>query len=490
MKTLNEMKAYLESDFNAEDVQLAGLFMDSRAVVENSVFVAIQGEINHGLAFLEQAIKQGAVCVLSDQPVQGDCSIPVIVDEGLKYKLSALAKWFYDDPSSRVKLIGVTGTNGKTSTVHYLAQLLSENAKVAIMGTLGNGIIGSLKPTANTTLETLALNHFLYEFVRQGVDYVVMEVSSHAIALGRIAGLKFEVLALTQVTRDHLDFHETEQHYRQSKKDLFLNYHAEYWVLNSDDTLGGELTKESVTAEILTYAKYREDAHLFFKQLKFNVHGFSGQCFYDSQCYEINVSLMGEFNAENLLCALGICMVLGVSWSQIESVQKRLKPVAGRMEPVYFSPSVLVDYAHTPDALKSVLIAVKQHLSSLEDARLWVVFGCGGNRDQGKRSLMGQIAENLADRVVVTDDNPRYENPEKITEDILQGMTTTPLVIHNRSQAIQFVAQEALPSDIVVVAGKGHEDYQEIQGIKYPMQDENLIRSAFDLNKESQNNGR
>jgi len=485
MKSLHELIQFLDLDMMADDVALQGLFIDSRAVTPNSVFVAVQGEQHHGLEFVDKAIEQGAVLVLTDRIVENQNEIPQLFIEDLNSRLPQLAKWFYQDPSSRLKVIGITGTNGKTSSAHYLAQLLNPHANVAVMGTLGNGLLGELKPSPNTTLETLALNHLLNEFVQQQVEYVVMEVSSHAVALQRIAGLQFEVLALTQVTRDHLDFHQTEQAYREVKKSLFLEYPAQHWVLNTEDAMGLWLAKNAQQPSVIGYAKQLKsgvDSTLYFQSVNYDVDGFSGACFYQAAVYPLRVSLMGVFNVENLLCALGCCQALGFSWQQLEDTLVDLKPVAGRMQIVHQSPTVLIDYAHTPDALHSLLVACKQHLSN-SVAKLWLVFGCGGDRDQGKRPLMGKVAQSIADQVVITDDNPRYEDPRHIVEQILEGMTTSPVVIHNRSQAVQFVVEQAQADDMIVIAGKGHEDYQDIQGVKYPLQDAVLVERAFNQTK-------
>lgn len=498
---------------------LKNLFTNSSEMTQGGVFLALAGTQKHGIEFLDQALEKGAVCVITDkmpaEPVA--LQIPLLMIDDLAQRLAGLADWFYQRPSQKIKVIGITGTNGKTSTAHYIAQIFSQSYSVAILGTLGNGVFGALLPSANTTLEVVSLNRKLHEFVELGVDYVVMEVSSHAIALGRIQNIRFEALALTQVTRDHLDFHETEGAYRQTKASLFLNYPAKFRVLNLSDELGHSIMEtlaQSVDEKVYGYAlsddmcrqavtdlQTEVDAGfscVTFQELTFSPAGMAGVIslshFDDLQTESKQLSkmsfastLMGSFNAENLICAVTLAVGCGLSLSAIEEGIKQLTAVSGRMEKVNEHPLILIDYAHTPDALFSALTAIKQHFMD-EKITLWLVFGCGGDRDTGKRPLMGKVAEQLSDQIVITDDNPRNEDPEQIAAQIRQGMSSSADVeiIHDRAQAIEYAIRHAEPQDVVLIAGKGHENYQEIQGQRYFMSDAVLTDLTLrDLEKET-----
>jgi UDP-N-acetylmuramoyl-L-alanyl-D-glutamate--2,6-diaminopimelate ligase len=518
MKSLHELIEFLAIDLQQQKMaaseslvlmrQLSHLYTSSSEITENSVFIALPGSRCHGIEYMDQAIERGAVCILTDHLPEHieSTDVPVFLVNDLVEQLSGLADWFYQRPSQRVKVIGITGTNGKTSTAHYIAQLLSQQHSVGVLGTLGNGVLGQLIPSANTTLEVVSLNRKLEEFARLGVEYVVMEVSSHAIALGRIQNIRFEGLALTQVTRDHLDFHETEEAYRETKAKLFLEYPAKFRVLNLGDSLGKSIMEtlaQSIGEVVFGYAlndsfcelaksdlKSESDAMfscVSFKELSFVPAGMDGvislSLFKKSESLghsdlTFNAGLMGTFNAENLLCAVTVAYGCGLPLSEIETGVHALTPVSGRMEKVHEQPLILIDYAHTPDALASALHAVQQHFASSGDGeqkqgKLWLVFGCGGDRDKGKRPLMGEVAEKLADFIIITDDNPRNEAPEDIVADIIKGMSkaSAAQIIHDRAQAVEYAIRHAEPCDIVMIAGKGHENYQEIQGQRFFMSD-------------------
>lgn len=492
MKTLAELATYLNLVHITDEVgaiSLTDLWVDSRSVTEKSVFIALQGTQSHGAEYAEQAEKLGASCILLEkipglviyEPQSKHCKVWVI--ENLAQKLAELAKWFYQNPSASLKLIGITGTNGKTSTSHYIAQLLdAQQHRVALMGTLGNGFLNQLTPSPNTTMDVVSVNRELRRLKTEGAEYVVMEVSSHAITLGRIKGLKFEVLALTQVTRDHLDFHQTEKAYREAKKTLFLDYDANVYVLNLDDEVGVELssllTQKHKT--LIHFSETKPAVEVCLETFKLSPKGMSGKLQIGDQMIRFKLPLLGQFNVENALCTASVVKACGFSAEQIEQTLSVMTSVAGRMELIHHKncPSVVIDYAHTPDALEAVLLAAKAHQTH-KKSRLWLVFGCGGNRDSGKRPLMGLVAERYADEVVLTDDNPRDESPELIIAEIQSGLSHPTKVIHNRAEAIQFAVASASPKDTVVIAGKGHEDYQEIKGKRYPLQDKALALSAL-----------
>lgn len=486
MKGLNALFTFLGLDVTGfANVPVSKLTIDSRQVEPGTVFIALPGISCHGMAFAGQAEKMGACAILTDAAGLADFDVserecPVYSVKGLKGRLPDLAKWFYDDPSRRVKIIGITGTNGKTSTSHYVGQLLQATGyKVALMGTLGNGVIGELQPSQNTTLEVLVLNEWLANFAHQEVDYVVMEVSSHAVSLNRIAGLQFDVVALTQVTRDHLDFHGSEAEYRAAKKQLFELYPSRCQVLNLDDETGAVLA-EQTHQTILTYSQVSTGADVRLQSVSFLPKGLRGRLQLPAGECRFDLPLMGGFNVENLLCAVSCAWCCGLDSSDIQKAVTYLRAVPGRMEVMTHPnrPTVVIDYAHTPGALQAVLAAVGQHLPTGQDD-LWVVFGCGGDRDKGKRPLMGQVAAQLSGHVILTDDNPRSESPQAIVADIQAGFDTSADVIHDREQAISTAIQQAGSQAVVVVAGKGHEDYQEINGQRWPMSDQGAVERAF-----------
>lgn len=494
-KTLNQVASRLSQPSREEDRDLTDCWVDARQVSAGSVFIALEGTQCHGAEFIEQALERDVALILisaSGLTKQQQQTFLVKAEtrrvicwvvEGLAQKLPGLVSWFYDFPSHRLQVMGITGTNGKTSTAHFTAQLGHlAGKKVALMGTLGNGLWGHLKPSPNTTLEVVALQRNLAQFVAQGVDWVVMEVSSHAITLGRIAGVQFFATALTQVTRDHLDFHGNLQAYRDAKASLFMDYVAQSTVLNVDDALGQAIRERllsglahSLTASsnILSYG-HDHSATLQLEQVDYRPDGMRLTCHYQGDSQVWSVPLMGDFNVENLLCAVSLALVAGCSFKDLAGWVSQLKPVAGRLQLASQKPYVLVDYAHTPDALGSVLQAVRVHL--LPQAKLWLVFGCGGDRDQGKRPLMGEVAQQWADQVVITDDNPRFEDPKQIVSQIIAGMQKPPTVIHARDQAIVWALSQMQNEDCLVIAGKGHEQTQEVQGKKIPFDDVVQVR--------------
>ncbi|GKT11665.1 MAG: UDP-N-acetylmuramoyl-L-alanyl-D-glutamate--2,6-diaminopimelate ligase [Thiomicrorhabdus sp.] len=528
MKTLKQLAQFIKNASLLSEgvgaVEVTHLSIDSRQVQAGDCFVAFQGLTSHGLDFLESVLKQEPALILSDRPLTDKqkvllasyppCSFWQVED--LESKLAVLADWFYDQPSQRVKVIGITGTNGKTSSAFYAAQLLdSLGEKVALIGTLGNGIFGCghLASTSNTTPDVVSVHRLLSEYISAGAQRVVMEVSSHALELGRIQQVQFETIALTQVTRDHMDFHGTVEAYQSAKMKLFTDYDSKYKVLNLNDEVGCQLVKK------LTESPFEEGGGVWGYQLaeqatvstdyllgllagekcQLKAHGFSMtlNCqmlsSVQGQKAMVDVPLMGAFNVENLLCALSIVLV-GMDeskrkdrWPHLIKQLQVLQSVEGRMQQVEMAkncPTIIVDFAHTPDALGQVLSAVKQHLSGEQAGQLWVIFGCGGDRDQGKRPLMARIAEAIADHVLVTSDNPRFEEPQRIIEQIMQGFNrpTVVQVETDRKIAIQWGLTQASKQDIVVIAGKGHEDYQDIKGVKTPFKDEQIVLDWMEQN--------
>lgn len=495
-------------------VQLADLQLDSRQLKRGDVFIALQGLNGHGLDYLQQALTAQVACVLADRALTqneqacldshgtANAEPAVLVVDGLSKQLAALASWFYDQPGKKLKVVGITGTNGKTSTAHYLAQLLLLlGQQPALIGTLGNGLMTDLNniklaTALNTTPDVVSVFRLLNQFYQQGANWVVMEVSSHALELGRIEQLEFEVVALTQVTRDHLDFHGTERVYQQAKTKLFTDYKSQHQVVNISDSVGRTLAEQANLQQPFLYSVQSEArAQLQCLESELSAAGIGLYLTYkslDEQMHQAepppqsairtHLNLMGAFNIENILCAMSVLLASGFGWSKVSSLLSRLIAVDGRMEVVLKQsglPTVIVDFAHTPDALQQVLNALKLHVTAplKTPAKIWVVFGCGGDRDRGKRPLMAEVTERYADSVVVTSDNPRFEQPEKIITDILKGFKHPERVemVEDRQQAIEFAVSQAKPEDVVLIAGKGHENYQDIAGVKHPFSDQQIV---------------
>ena len=522
-KTIIELKRFLQTTFEltlkeAQNPQgkLNHLSLDSRKIKANDVFIALQGEQTHGLKYLAQVLASKPAVIITDRALtdierstvdafeaEAGMTICVWVILNIKNSLGILGDWFYNSPSSQIKVVGITGTNGKTSSAFYTAQLLElQDQKVALMGTLGNGAINALQATQNTTPDAIQVHRLLSEFLEQGFQWVVMEVSSHALCLGRVQAVKFNTVAMTQVTRDHIDFHGTVEAYRQAKMRLFTEYQADNRIVNLTDATGknivAELENSQSTSTLFTYSAEKRQvdnqitADLQLERLDLSQAGFSGQLSITKSQYNFKAYLMGAFNLENLFCALAILHQNQFKLDALLNELEQLKSVPGRMQVVHQKPTVIVDFAHTPDALEQVLQAVKAHGQVFEvvnnnqqKSKLCVVFGCGGDRDKGKRPLMAAIAEKYADNLIVTSDNPRTENPMQIIEEICVGLSNQlssqarVQVEEKREKAIAMALTQAKAGDIVVIAGKGHEDYQEIDGVKYPFSDIKVIQQFY-----------
>jgi UDP-N-acetylmuramoyl-L-alanyl-D-glutamate--2,6-diaminopimelate ligase len=395
----------------------------------------------------------------------------------LAQRLGDFLNWFYDYPSQQLSLIGITGTNGKTSTSHYVAQWLSAlGQSVALMGTVGNGLWGKLSTSTHTTPNAPSIFRQLAEWSDAGVQTVVMEVSSHAIDQQRIIGLSFSVLALTQVTRDHLDYHGTVKQYQSVKKRVFSDWQSSVQVLNVDDQVGSDLAL--VCPNVITYSQ-KQDAHVRCVQSRPLADGMTVLFKVASQSWQGELPLYGGFNIENVLCALACVQALGCSLDEVFALLSNTTSVVGRMQRVSRQPIVVVDYAHTPDALAKALQALRIHAGV---APLFVVFGAGGNRDKGKRPLMGAVAVLGADVVIVTDDNPRDELPSAIADDVFSGINKPNVAryIPDRQTAICTAIAEAGKTGLVLIAGKGHETYQEIAaGVRLHFSDSEVIKQCL-----------
>ena len=464
-----------------QGVKAADITADSRKVQTGSVFLAYPGEYADGRQYIQHAINQGAAAVLWERDGyqwNPQWQLPNVAVDSLRSEAGMIANDFYGQPSQRLWMIGVTGTNGKTSCSHWLAQALSAlGRKTAIVGTLGNGFPGALSAAINTTPDPILLHGMLADYLKQGAAAAAMEVSSHGMDQGRVNGVHFDIAVLTNLSRDHLDYHGDMAAYAAAKKQLF------YWdglscsVLNSDDELGSEIAQDLLGQgkRVLTYGL--ESGEVRGSQLRFSEQGLAMQVDAPFGQAQLQAGLLGRFNAYNLLAVLATLLASDVSLQQAVNVLTQVQPVAGRMQQLGGGnqPLVVIDYAHTPDALEKVLIALREQTKG----RLLCVFGCGGNRDQGKRPLMGEVACRLADEVIVTSDNPRHENPAGIIAAIVSGMYGNYQIERDRAAAITLAIKAAKPGDIVLVAGKGHEDYQDVAGVKYPFSDQEVVKQLL-----------
>ncbi|WP_296640031.1 UDP-N-acetylmuramoyl-L-alanyl-D-glutamate--2,6-diaminopimelate ligase [Thiobacillus sp. 65-1402] len=463
------------------------LVNDSRKAVPGTVFAAYPGETRDGRDFIAQAVAQRVDGVLWEADhYQWDpaLAIPNAGVAGLKTRIGEIAAHIYGEPSRALHMVGVTGTNGKTSVAHWVAQALSQlGRKTAVIGTVGNGFPpvgdqpGALTPALNTTPDAVELQQRLALYRQQGAAGCAMEVSSHGLAQGRINGTRFNVAVLTNLSRDHLDYHGDMGSYADAKARLF-NWPGLQWaVLNVDDAFGRQLESETRPSRVAGYGFQRgavvgEKLHLSQSGLHLRVHTDWGDA-------ELDVPLLGRFNAANLLAALAALLVSEVKLDDACRALAHIAPPPGRMQAFGGNahPLVVVDYAHTPDALEKVLATLREIVGG---GRVICVFGCGGNRDKGKRPLMGQAATRGADEVWITSDNPRNEDPRHIIDDILAGTSGKPHVEADRARAIFEAIGGAHQGDVVLIAGKGHEDYQETGGERLPFSDVAVAKKALE----------
>lgn len=468
---------------NPPDILVAGIDLDSRCVRRGHAFVAVQGNSGHGLDHAQQAIDNGAVAIIHDgKRGDPDFDIPCVHVPGLAMRLGELACRFWAAPSDLMTIAGVTGTNGKTSVAHFLAQSWQRTYGLAgMIGTLGYGPLDDFSVAERTTPDVLRLNEILANCLDNGVDRIAMEVSSHALEQERCQTLQFDAAVFTNLSRDHLDYHHDMQAYASSKKRLFTEFAPQFAIINHDDLTGrswiGELGGHT---QVLGYGM-APGAELAAEILGVDADGMYLRFRGPWGKSDFRTGVLGAFNVSNLLATAGTLSLLGMPWGDVVAELEMMQPVPGRMmrlggEPG--QPVVVVDYAHTPDAMAQALQAVKAHLSG----RLTCVFGCGGNRDRGKRPEMGRAAESMADQLVITSDNPRFESVNSIINDVLGGLENARLaqVEPDRAAAITRAISESGPGDIVLVAGKGHETWQEIAGQKVPFSDEAVVRTALE----------
>ena len=487
-------------------LRVTRLVSDSRAINAGDTFVAYPGESRDGRDFIPDAIARGAGSIVWERrgyAWKPEWRIANLAVAHLRRHAGEIASEVYGRPSARLWMVGVTGTNGKTSCSHWIAQALARlDSRCGVVGTLGSGFPGRLEPIGNTTPDAVWLHGRLREFVKQKAQAVAMEVSSHGLVQDRVSGVEFDVALFTNLSRDHLDYHRTMRSYRNAKARLFRMPGLKSAVLNLDDAFGADLAGQSLEhgVSVVGYGfdralpaalRGRRLPRVIGRELRMNPDGLSFEVASPWGEARIESPFVGRFNAANLLATLSVLLAGDYPFDAAVAALEKVKPVPGRTERYGGGrkPLVVVDYAHTPDALENVLHALRDLMNPGEKAdgtrnsartgKLVCVFGCGGDRDRGKRPLMGRIATRLADEVIITTDNPRTEDPHTIITDILEGITAPCAIAPDRSQAIRAGIAGARPGDVVLVAGKGHEQYQEIDGVKHPYSDAAVVREAL-----------
>jgi UDP-N-acetylmuramoyl-L-alanyl-D-glutamate--2,6-diaminopimelate ligase len=483
---LAELLAGMDASGPMPAVTVTGLSSDSRDVHAGDAFVALAGASVHGLRFAQAVHAAGAAAIVFETPTPDGVAIPnpAVGVPALRKKLGAIADRFYGAPSLHLTVIGVTGTNGKTSFVQLLAQALSLHGDIAgSIGTLGAGLYGHVVAGERTTPDVIAVHRLLADMRDAGASHVAMEVSSHALEQGRVDAVAFDVAVFTNLTRDHLDYHGSMDAYGDAKAKLFAWPTLRAAVVNLDDAFGASLYAQ-LPKELLRIgvsSRGAEHATLRAKDVHLDASGIAFELVLDNERHPIASRLLGRFNVDNLLAVAGALLALDWPLATIASLLPQLQPVNGRMNRAggdARSPLVVVDYAHTPDALEQALTSLRAHTAG----SLICVFGCGGERDRGKRPLMAEIAERLADRVIVTDDNPRGEDGDAIVAEILSGFSRPGAVRiqRDRASAIAFAVASATANDVVLIAGKGHETYQDIAGVQRPFDDMAQARAALE----------
>jgi UDP-N-acetylmuramoyl-L-alanyl-D-glutamate--2,6-diaminopimelate ligase len=459
------------------DCEIRGLALDSRRIEAGSLFLAFPGTRADGRDYIDDAKARGAAAVLyeaGDGHALADTGIPALAADGLAQMVGRIADRFYDSPSAALTVIGVTGTNGKTTVTHLVAQALDRApGRCAVIGTLGNGFPDALDQTLHTTPDAITLHRLMAEYRSAGATSVCLEVSSHALEQGRVGGVRFDIAVFTNLSRDHLDYHGDMDRYGAAKSRLFGVTGLRLAVVNEDDEYGQGLLEDCrKRLETVGYGLRGGEFHATHVQATHTGLDLSGETPL-GPC-RLHSPLFGRFNAYNLLAALAVLVHCELTLDDAVQRLGSAHAVAGRMERFANgdqAPLIVVDYAHTPDALEKVLLALREHT----DRQLWCVFGCGGDRDRGKRPQMGAVAERLADAVILTDDNPRHESPTVIIAEIQSGMKQAAPVVHDRAEAIRTAFARAGAGDIVLVAGKGHEDYQQFGDERRPYSDRETV---------------
>ncbi len=467
--------------------EITGVDIDSRRTAAGHLFVALRGTQADGHKFIPKAVEQGAAAVLCEtMPEEKADGVVYIAVPSTEDVVGTVATRFWGDPSRRLRLVGVTGTNGKTTIATLLYNMFRKMGhKCGLLSTVCNYIDGQAIPADHTTPDPVTLNELLHRMVEAGCEYAFMECSSHAIAQKRIGGLHFAGGIFTNLTRDHLDYHKTFENYRDAKKAFFDGLDKDAFAITNADDKNGMVMVQNTRAAVKTYSTR---AAADYKGRIIECH-FEGM-YLDIDGHEVGVQFIGKFNVSNLLAVYGAARMLGKPAEDVLVTLSTLHSVCGRLEPIH-SPegyTAVVDYAHTPDALENVLNAIHEVLDG--KGRVITVCGAGGNRDKGKRPLMAQEAVRQSDRVIITSDNPRFEEPQAIIDDMLAGLNAQQmkkvLAIADRREAIRTACMMAQKGDVILVAGKGHEDYQEIKGVKHHFDDHEVVREAMGIAGQEQ----
>lgn len=473
------------------DCLITGIAIDSRVVKNGELFLAYRGLVVDGRDFISEAVNKGALAVLYEKygalsEIKLSKNIPLIAVPDLRAKVGLIAAKFYDYPARKLNMIGVTGTNGKTSITQFIATILTNlGIKCGVIGTIGVGFPDNLSPVVNTTPDPITLQRWLFDMVNQGAKAVAMEVSSQGLIQGRVNGIEFTTAVFTNLTRDHLDCHGTMANYGEAKKILFLRHNIKHAVINADSEFGRGLIQElknsvEIYAYTITDVLLDKIPTISAKDIKLNLDGVAAKITTPWGDGFLQSKLLGRFNLSNLLAVLTVLGIMQVAIGEALAKIAKLEAISGRMQVLGGNnkPTVVIDYAHTPDALEQVLMGLREYCHGT----LWCVFGCGGERDRGKRQLMGKVAERLSDHVVITNDNPRTEDPKQIVADILQGLLCpwAVEVEYDRMTAIAYAINHASTADVILLAGKGHEDYQIIGKEKLPFSDKEVATRFLD----------
>lgn len=485
------MRGFVEY-ITRQDVLIRRLTLDSRMIQTGDLFIAIPGKTVDGRKYIDDAIARGASAVVWQSeagsepiPISWRTSVngeplPVIAIDNLTHKVGVLADRFYAEPTKSLYTVGITGTNGKTSTSQFIAQALTPSKRCGVIGTMGWGYLPQLQDSVHTTPDAITCHRQLAELRDSGAKAVAMEVSSHALDQGRVNGVHFDCAVFTNLTHDHLDYHGDMQTYADAKARLFHWPEVKCHIINQDDAFGRNLiAQQPKHVRLLRYGlnKYHGMPELYADAIRYHHRGLSFQLHTPYGVGQLNTNLFGEFNIYNLLATFGVLLDAGLPFDMALQRLQQVQPIGGRMQVLQATakPIVIIDYAHTPDALQQILIATRQH----QFGKMWLVFGCGGDRDKGKRPVMGAIAENFADRIILTNDNPRHEAPEQIIADIRAGFRDANNVVieMDRTHAIRYALQHAKSNDVVIIAGKGHETYQQVGDTKLPFSDSAVVTS-------------
>ena len=464
-----------------ENIDITGVHIDSRQIEKGHLFVAMKGTQTDGHKFVPKALELGATAILcEDLPTEKAEGVTYVQVTSTENAVGLVATVFFGEPSKKLKLVGVTGTNGKTTIATLLYHMFRKfGHKCGLLSTVCNYIEDEAIPASHTTPDAIELNRLLSKMVEAGCEYAFMECSSHAIAQQRIGGLKFAGGLFTNLTRDHLDYHKTFENYRDAKKAFFDSLPKDAFAIINADDKNGSVMVQNCKARIKTYST-RSMADFRARIIECHFEGM----YLEIDGKEVGVQFIGKFNVSNLLAVYGAAIMLGKKPEDILLILSTLKSVAGRLEPIRSKDGVtaIVDYAHTPDALENVLNAIHEVLDG-KGGQVITVCGAGGNRDKGKRPLMAQEAAKQSDRIIITSDNPRFEEPQDIINDMLEGLNAQQkkktINIADRKEAIRTACMMAQKGDVILIAGKGHEDYQEIKGVKHHFDDREVVREIF-----------